>query len=241
MSPPPLDTVHAVAAEHGMVVAQEKIAARDRRRHPAARRQRGRCRGRGRLCAGRDLSARRQYRRRRLHGDPSRRRATRTSRSTIARPRRPRPRATCSSTPTASPIRRSRAIPALGIGVPGTVAGPGAGAARNTARASSRSPQLIAPAIALARDGFAVDDDIADSLPRVAARGWRAGRRRRRSFSSADGTPLARGDRLVQTDLAATLRAIAEQGPRGFYEGPVAEKLAAAVQRRRRHHDARTI
>ena len=48
-------------------------------------------------------------------------------------------------------------------------------------------------------------------------------------FSRADGTPLREGDRLVQTDLAATLSAIAEQGPRGFYEGPVAEKLVKAI------------
>ena len=45
----------------------------DRRRHPEARWQRGRCRGRDRLCARRDLSARRKYRRRRFHGDPLRR------------------------------------------------------------------------------------------------------------------------------------------------------------------------
>src|SRR4029078_7012964 len=50
-----------------------------------------------------------------------------------------------------------------------------------------------------------------------------------RSFSRADGAPLHDGDRLTQPDLAATLSAIAEQGPRGFYEGPVAEKLAKAV------------
>ena len=35
---------------------------------------------------------------------------------------------------------------------------------------------------------------------------------------------------LVQSDLAATLSAIAEQGPQGFYQGPVAEKLAAGVR-----------
>ena len=40
---------------------------------------------------------------------------------------------------------------------------------------------------------------------------------------------LKEGDRLIQPDLAATLSAIAEQGPRGFYEGPVAERLAKAV------------
>ena len=50
-----------------------------------------------------------------------------------------------------------------------------------------------------------------------------------KTFSRADGTPLGEGDMLVQRDLAATLAAIAEQGPRGFYEGPVAEKLVKAV------------
>jgi len=35
---------------------------------------------------------------------------------------------------------------------------------------------------------------------------------------------------LIQPDLAATLSAIAEQGPRGFYEGPVAERLIKAVR-----------
>ena len=35
---------------------------------------------------------------------------------------------------------------------------------------------------------------------------------------------------LVQRDLADTLEAIAQRGPRAFYEGPIAEKLAAAVQ-----------
>ena len=34
----------------------------------------------------------------------------------------------------------------------------------------------------------------------------------------------------MQTDLAATLTAIADQGPRGFYQGPVAEKLAAGIR-----------
>ena len=35
----------------------------------------------------------------------------------------------------------------------------------------------------------------------------------------------------MQPDLAVTLRAIARDGPKGFYEGPVAEKLAAAVRK----------
>src|SRR5262249_29174871 len=44
-----------------------------------------------------------------------------------------------------------------------------------------------------------------------------------------DGNPLREGDTFVQSDLASVLSAIAEQGPRGFYEGPVAEKLVKAI------------
>ena len=68
-----------------------KARGADRRRYFATGRQCGRCRGRHRFCPGRDLSARRQHRRRRFHGDPSVQGATRTSRIAIARPR---PRAT---------------------------------------------------------------------------------------------------------------------------------------------------
>ncbi len=41
----------------------------------------------------------------------------------------------------------------------------------------------------------------------------------------------------MQPDLADTLRAIANAGPRAFYEGRIADKIAARGARRRRHHD----
>lgn len=116
---------------------------------------------------------------------------------------------------------------ALGIGVPGTVAGL-ALALDKYGSGEFTLAQLLAPAIALARDGFIVSDDMADTLPawhRRLAR-WPSSAR---IFSRPDGTPLGEGDRLVQGDLAETLSAVAAQGPRGFYEGPVAEKLAKAV------------
>lgn len=116
---------------------------------------------------------------------------------------------------------------ALGIGVPGTVAGL-ALALDKYGSGRFTLAQLLAPAIALARDGFVVSDDIADTLPswhRRLAR-WPSSAR---IFSRPDGTPLGEGDRLVQADLAETLTVIAARGPRGFYEGPVAEKLARAV------------
>ncbi len=117
---------------------------------------------------------------------------------------------------------------ALGIGVPGTVAGL-ALALEKYGSGKFTLGELLQPAIALARDGFVVTDDVADTLPqwyRRLAR-WPSAVK---IFARADGNALHEGDRLVQTDLATTLTAIAEQGPRGFYDGPVADELAKAVR-----------
>ena len=116
---------------------------------------------------------------------------------------------------------------ALGIGVPGTVAGLALAHAKYGSGKFTLA-QLIAPAIRLAREGFAVEDDLADSLPRAQPRlsRWPAAAK---IFLKSDGTALGRGDRLVQTDLAASLDAIAAGGPAAFYEGAIAEKIAASV------------
>ena len=117
---------------------------------------------------------------------------------------------------------------ALGIGVPGTVAGLTL-ALEKYGSGKFTLAQLLQPAIALARDGFVVADDGADTLP-----GWHKRLVRwpasAKIFSRDDGSSLREGDKLIQTDLAATLEAIAAQGPRGFYEGPVADKLAQGIQ-----------
>jgi gamma-glutamyltranspeptidase/glutathione hydrolase len=117
---------------------------------------------------------------------------------------------------------------ALGIGVPGTVAGL-ALALEKYGSGKFTLAQLLKPSIELARDGFALTDDMADTLPQWYRRlaKWPASVK---VFSRADGTPLQEGDKFVQPDLAATLSAIAEQGPRGFYEGSVADKLAKAIR-----------
>ncbi len=57
---------------------------------------------------------------------------------------------------------------ALAIGVPGTVAGLALAHARYGSGRLTLA-ELIAPAIALAREGIPIEDDIADSLPRSAA------------------------------------------------------------------------
>jgi gamma-glutamyltranspeptidase/glutathione hydrolase len=117
---------------------------------------------------------------------------------------------------------------ALGIGIPGTVAGltlalEKYGSGKITLRT------ILQPAIELAAKGVLIADDSADTLPdwhkRLAK--WPSSSK---IFSRADGSSLREGDTLVQSDLAATLTAILEQGPRGFYEGPVGEKLVKSIR-----------
>jgi gamma-glutamyltranspeptidase/glutathione hydrolase len=117
---------------------------------------------------------------------------------------------------------------ALAIGVPGTVAGL-ALAAEKYGSGHFKLADLIGPAIALARDGIIVADDTADSLPvdRPRLARWPSSAQ---IFLKPDGSALAQGDRLVQPELANTLQAIAAGGPRAFYDGETAQKLAAAVQ-----------
>ena len=116
----------------------------------------------------------------------------------------------------------------LAIGVPGTVAGL-ALAHEKYGSGKLSLADLMAPAIRLAQQGFSVEDDLADSLP-IAAR-------RLAQFPSTasillkdGGKPLEAGDRLIQADLADTLKAIAARGPRAFYEGAIAKNIAEAVR-----------
>src|SRR5262245_18507225 len=110
---------------------------------------------------------------------------------------------------------------ALAIGVPGTVAGLALAHAKYGSGKFTLA-ELIAPAIRLARDGFPIDYDVADSLPRAKARleRWPSSAK---IFLKDDGI-------LVQSDLADTLAAIARDGPKAFYEGAIAEKIVASVR-----------
>ena len=117
---------------------------------------------------------------------------------------------------------------ALAIGVPGTVAGL-ALAERKYGSGRFTLADLIAPAAAMARDGVALSENITDGPPNILARlaRWPSSAK---IFLKADGSALSAGERLVQTDLADTLATIARDGPAAFYDGLIAQKLAAAVQ-----------
>ena len=111
-------------------------------------------------------------------------------------------------------------------GVPGTVAGLALAHQRH-----GRLPcrRLIQPAIQLAEFGIPVSTGLAQSLRGARARmaPWPASMK---AFFKADGSPYQPGETLVQPELAASLRLIAEQGPQAFYEGEIARKLVADME-----------
>lgn len=121
-------------------------------------------------------------------------------------------------------VDRARATRSLlSTAVPGTVAG-----LTLTQRCYGRLPlaQVMAPAITLAERGFPVSKELSDSLT-VSAPLLKADPTSRRLFLP----PPPPGTRLRQPALAATLQRIAAQGERGFYRGPVADALVAAMER----------
>ena len=107
---------------------------------------------------------------------------------------------------------------ALGVGVPGTVAGL-ALAHERYGSGKFTLAQLIAPAIALARDGFAVDDDLADSLPRAQPRlaRWPASAKiflqaRRRAARARRQAGASRSRRVAGGDRGTAARAPSTKG-----------------------------
>ncbi|WP_439407617.1 gamma-glutamyltransferase [Bradyrhizobium sp. DASA03076] len=224
--PPALDAVHAIPAEHGMVVAQEKISAQV----GADILRRGGNAVDAAVATGFAMAV--TYPRAGniggggfmvIHSAERHEDVAIDYRETA-------PAATTAQIflgPDGKPDAAKSRDSGLGIGVPGTVAGL-ALALEKYGSGQFTLAQLLQPAITLARDGFVVTDDMADTLP-----GWYPRLARfpssARIFAKPDGKPLGEGDRLVQRDLADTLASIAAQGVRGFYEGPVAEKIAKAV------------
>lgn len=224
--PPALDTVHAIPAEHGMVVAQEKISAQV----GADILRRGGNAVDAAVATGFAMAV--TYPRAGNIGGGGFMviHSTEHNEDIAIDYRETAPAATTAQIflgADGKPDPAKSRDSGLGIGVPGTVAGL-ALALEKYGSGKFTLAQLLEPAIVLARDGFIVTDDIADTLP-----GWYPRLARWPSsakiFAKPDGTPFGEGDRLVQRDLADTLASVATQGPRGFYEGPVAEKLAKAV------------
>ena len=112
----------------------------------------------------------------------------------------------------------------LAAGVPGTVMGLDKALAEYGRLDRAK---IMAPAIALARDGFMLGEHDSKGL---AGRAERLGAdpAAAKVFLRPDGKAWQAGERLVQRDLAHTLILVAEQGPDVFYRGPIAAAVAAA-------------
>lgn len=113
----------------------------------------------------------------------------------------------------------------LAAAIPGEPA-----AFEHLARRYGRLPlaRSLAPAIRLAREGFAIDERLAMGL-RIRRDALRRSPEAARVFLVGDVAPEP-GYRLRQPELATVLEAMAAQGSRAFYSGPVASKLVASVQ-----------
>ena len=111
-------------------------------------------------------------------------------------------------------------------GVPGTVAGMRLALEKY---GTMKWEDVIAPAIRLAEEGITVTPELADSIEaeRKYLTKYPA---TMKIFFKEGGESYRPGDRLVQADLAKTLKKIAAEGPDGFYKGEVAEAISRAVQ-----------
>ena len=115
--------------------------------------------------------------------------------------------------------KRSQEGP-LAVGVPGFVAGILA-----IHKKFGRLPLKIVlePAIALAERGLKVDAELDKALRSKESLLKRFSSTREIFFKK--GRPLKKGDRLVQRDLAETLKRVALEGKNGFYRGETAKLI----------------
>ncbi len=126
---------------------------------------------------------------------------------------------------------KGEVVPGLSIDGPLAAGIPGQPAALvHISKTYGRLPlsQTLAPAIRLAREGFAVTPHYRKMA------GWRLEALRASDGAAAtfllDGEVPPLGHRIKQPQLANTLEAMAERGAEGFYSGPVAEAMVAAVR-----------
>lgn len=118
------------------------------------------------------------------------------------------------------------AVPgATSIGVPGNIA---LAAVAHKARGKLPWARLFGPAIKLAQDGFVVTPRLNAMLKGSAATAAFTASGKA-LFYDGNGEAKAVGTRIVNRDLALTLRTIAAQGSKAFYDGANRRALVAAV------------
>jgi oxamate amidohydrolase len=125
--------------------------------------------------------------------------------------------------------RQTRSMPIVGaqaVTVPGLVAG---WEELHQRGASLRWRDALDAAIAHADDGVPVSPGLARAIAQAPGLTDDPGLA---ATFTASGRPLRAGEALRQPALAATLRQLAADGPRAFYEGPIADALVGMLSRR---------
>ena len=113
----------------------------------------------------------------------------------------------------------------LAVGVPGTVSG--MEMAREKYGTMKRAA-LLAPAVRYAQDGFVLEQGDIDMFA-TATKNFKKDPVSAAIFLN-DGEAFQVGQKIVQKDLAQTLKAIADKGEDGFYKGAVGAALVASSQ-----------
>lgn len=123
--------------------------------------------------------------------------------------------------------------PYLSVGVPGTVMGLNR-ALEKYGTLSLR--QVIQPALALAEQGYILTSGDAQIL-KIGEKAFRRQPNVSRIFLKKDKS-YQPGDRLVQKDLATTLKTLMAHGSQGFYQGAIAKEIVKASHQ---HHGLLTL
>lgn len=121
--------------------------------------------------------------------------------------------------------REPRVFSGLSVGVPGNVA---LAAKAHAEHGKLPWAKLFAPAIALAEDGFVMNRRLYESLTGNKGRADKSASAKA-VFFGADGEPLPVGATVKVPELAATLRALAADGPKAMYGSEPAAAFAAYV------------
>lgn len=91
--------------------------------------------------------------------------------------------------------------------------------------------QLLQPAIQLASEGLIVNEHLAMAIQSEKARLYQDVTLKKLFFKNQDiNQPLVKGDRLIQKELANSLKIIADKGENGFYQGEIARQIVSSVQ-----------
>ncbi|HEY9066111.1 MAG TPA: gamma-glutamyltransferase [Burkholderiaceae bacterium] len=120
-------------------------------------------------------------------------------------------------------IKGASTLGHLAVGVPGSVSGMEYALAKY---GTMKRATLIAPAIKYAQDGFVLEQGDVDLL-QTATDDFKKDPATAAIFLN-NGEPFQAGGKLVQKDLAATLKLISDKGEDGFYKGAVGAAIVAS-------------